>query len=58
MRAGQIPECIHQNHVIGVGVDQSIVYLERLMYFGNALYGPDYCKRVGKQTTNLASITI
>jgi len=54
---GQLPECIHQNHVFrarlfGLGLSAKLI-----SWWGNT-FGKDYFLREGKQTTNLASINM
>ncbi len=53
----QLPEAIHQNHVFRARADQSQVLPLFLSYCGNS-YGAVWFWRHGKQTTNLASISL
>ena len=54
---GQIPECIHQNHVFRARLYMADVSPEFFSWWGNS-FGQTYFLREGKQTTNLASINI
>ncbi|MBK5273936.1 MAG: restriction endonuclease subunit S [Desulfuromonadales bacterium] len=54
---GQLPECIHQNHVFRARLCASGVSAKLISWWGNT-FGKDYFLRAGKQTTNLASINI
>ncbi len=54
---GQIPECIHQNHVFRARVWRPDVQPKYLSHYGNSL-GQSYFLDQGKQTTNLASISL
>lgn len=54
---GQIPECVHQNHIFAVRVlDKSILIPQFLAYQMQSIYGRKYFLACAKQTTNLASI--
>ena len=54
---GQIPNCVHQNHVFRTRlIDQSLVYARLVSYWGNT-FGQNFFLTHGKQTTNLASIS-
>jgi type I restriction enzyme S subunit len=53
----QLPECIHQNHVFRVRLDQQTTIPKYVSYFANHL-GRQYFFDQGKQTTNLASISL
>ncbi len=54
---GELPECIHQNHVFRGRVYCTDVLPKFVSWFGNT-YGASYFMREGKQTTNLASINL
>lgn len=53
----QIPEAIHQNHVFRARADRRQVHPLFLSYCGNS-YGAAWFWHHGKQTTNLASISL
>jgi type I restriction enzyme S subunit len=53
---GQIPRCIHQNHVFRARlIDPSLVDPKLISHWGNT-FGQQFFMRHGTQTTNLASI--
>lgn len=54
---GELPECIHQNHVFRFRPDARRVDAKFLSYYGNS-HGQRYFLEQGKQTTNLASINL
>jgi type I restriction enzyme S subunit len=54
---GQIPDCIHQNHVFRVRVRNGVLDPRFLSWHGNT-FGQAWFQREGKQTTNLASISL
>lgn len=54
---GEIPECIHQNHVFRARIYTSDLLPEFLSWYGNTS-GQRYFFDEGKQTTNLASINM
>ena len=54
---GEVDECIHQNHVFRSRLLQNTVVPEIVSWWGNS-FGQDFFTRVGKQTTNLASINL
>ena len=54
---GQIEECIHQNHVFRARPYLDAVNSKLISWWGNS-FGQYYFLRVGKQTTNLASINM
>ena len=54
---GEVDECIHQNHVFRSRLLQNTVIPEIVSWWGNS-FGQDFFTRVGKQTTNLASINL
>jgi len=53
---GQIDECLHQNHVFRVRVDQTALRPEFLAAVSGSSIGKRYFVLSSKQTTNLASI--
>jgi type I restriction enzyme S subunit len=53
---GEIPDCVHQNHVIRVHADRSKVLPEFLIAVINSGHGRAYFRACAKRTTNLASI--
>lgn len=53
---GEIPNCIHQNHIFRVRLDQSRIIPEFLELEIRSSYGKDYFLSKAKKTTNLASI--
>ncbi len=52
----EIADCIHQNHVLRVRLDQTKVSPEFVLSVINSSYGQTYFRTKAKQTTNLASI--
>ena len=52
----EIPECIHQNHVLRARMDTSKVVPEFTLAVINSPYGQAYFRSKAKRTTNLASI--
>lgn len=54
---GEIPECIHQNHVFRMRPILSAMPSELISHHGNS-FGKEWFKSAGKQTTNLASINM
>lgn len=55
---GQIPKCIHQNHIFRARVKAHTILPEWLMHYTNSEQGQEYFKKAAKQTTNLASINL
>jgi type I restriction enzyme S subunit len=53
---GEVPNCVHQNHVFAVRVDRSILCPEFLAYLVQSSYGRAYFLTVAHKTTNLATI--
>jgi type I restriction enzyme S subunit len=53
---GQIPSCIHQNHIFAVRTNREIVLPEYLAYLAQSDYGKAYFLKVAHRTTHLASI--
>jgi len=51
----QIPECIHQNHVFRMRLYNKDMQAELISHHGNT-FGKLWFEKLGKQTTNLASI--
>lgn len=54
---GQIPDCIHQNHVFRVRVRAGALDPRFLSWHGNT-FGQAWFQREGKQSTDLASISL
>ena len=54
---GQLPECIHQNHVFRARPFSEELSGKLISWWGNT-FGKDHFLREGKQTTNLASINM
>ncbi len=54
---GEIKDCIHQNHVHRARLLSKRLRPEFVSWFGNT-YGQKYFFREGKQTTNLASVSV
>lgn len=52
----EIPDCIHQNHVLRVRVDPSKLLPDFLLAVINSSHGQAYFRSKAKRTTNLASI--
>ena len=52
----EISDCIHQNHILRVRLDQTKVSPEFVLSVVNSSYGQAYFRAKAKQTTNLASI--
>lgn len=55
---GQIPECIHQNHVFRARPRGDVIDPFFLSYWGNSRAAKEYFEDEGKQTVNLASISL
>ncbi len=53
---GEIPDCVHQNHVLRVRLDPTKTTPEFVLSVINSSYGQAYFRSKAKQTTNLASI--
>lgn len=53
---GEIADCVHQNHVLRVRVDQSKLLPEFVLAVINSSHGQAYFRSKAKRTTNLASI--
>lgn len=54
---GEIPECIHQNHVFRARLWLEEIYPKYISHYANT-QGDRYFADQGKQTTNLASISL
>ena len=52
----EVPNCVHQNHVLRVRLDQNIALPDFLLAYINSSTGLSYFKSKAKRTTNLASI--
>lgn len=53
----EIPDCIHQNHVFRARVHDGALEPKLLSWAANTIGGP-WCERNGKQSVNLASISL
>jgi len=53
---GEIPDCVHQNHVLRVRVDRERLIPEYVLAVINSSHGQAYFRSKAKRTTNLASI--
>ncbi len=53
---GEIPNCIHQNHVFAVRTKRETLQPDYLAYLTQSDYGKTYFLTVAHKTTNLASI--
>ena len=53
---GEIEDCVHQNHVLRVRLDQTKLLPEFVMAIINSGHGQAYFRLKAKRTTNLASI--
>jgi type I restriction enzyme S subunit len=53
---GEIADCVHQNHVLRVRLDQAKALPEFVLSVINSAYGQAYFRSKAKRTTNLASI--
>lgn len=52
---GEIPECLHQNHIFAIRCFRHKLLPVFLAYLTASQYGRDYFEATGKRTTNLAS---
>ena len=52
----EIPDCVHQNHILRARMDVSKVVPEFALAVINSTYGQAYFRSKAKRTTNLASI--
>jgi type I restriction enzyme, S subunit len=53
--SGEIPSCLHQNHIFAVRCYKHKLLPKFLAYLTASQYGRDYFEATGKRTTNLAS---
>ena len=53
---GEVPECLHQNHIFAVRPKHDILLPHFLAYQASSGYGRHYFQLSSKQSTNLASI--
>jgi type I restriction enzyme S subunit len=53
--SGEIPDCLHQNHIFAVRCFKHKLLPSFLAYLTASRYGRDYFEATGKRTTNLAS---
>jgi len=53
---GEIPDCVHQNHVLRVRVDQDKALPDFVLEYMSTFYARAYFRSRAKFTTNLASI--
>lgn len=54
---GELPECIHQNHIFRARLLDAGISPKLVSWFSNA-FGQPYFIKEGKQTTNLASVNL
>jgi type I restriction enzyme S subunit len=54
--SGEIEDCVHQNHVLRVRLDQTKLLPEFVLAIINSGHGQAYFRSKAKRTTNLASI--
>jgi len=53
--SGEIPNCLHQNHIFAIRCFKHKLLSAFLAYLTASRYGRDYFEATGKRTTNLAS---
>ena len=53
---GEIPECVHQNHVFKARLQQERALPDYVAYWSMSTYARNYFYKKGKQSVNLASI--
>ena len=53
--SGEIPDCLHQNHIFAIRCFKHKLLSAFLAYLTASRYGRDYFEATGKRTTNLAS---
>jgi type I restriction enzyme S subunit len=53
---GEVPGCVHQNHVFAVRTDREVLAPKFLAYLAQSPYGKAYFLKVAHKTTNLACI--
>jgi type I restriction enzyme, S subunit len=56
--AGELPDCLHQNHIFKARIPSSLLLNEWVELVLNSEIGRDYFAGASKQTTNLASINM
>lgn len=56
MWRGEVPGCLHQNHLFAVRTDRDVLLPEYLVWLTNSPQGRRYFLQCSKQSTNLASI--
>jgi type I restriction enzyme, S subunit len=54
---GQIPDCIHQNHVFRARIEKGVLHPKLLAWHANS-FGKGWAEANGKQSVNLASISL
>jgi type I restriction enzyme S subunit len=54
--SGQIPDCVHQNHIFAVRMNREILLPEYFAYLVQSDYAKGYFLRVAHRTTHLACI--
>ena len=54
--SGELPRCVHQNHIFAVRADRHILEPAYLAYLIQSSYGKSYFLTVAHKTTNLACI--
>ena len=52
---GEIPDCLHQNHIFAVRLDRTVLLPQFLVALMESSHGRDYFQVTAKQTTNLAA---
>lgn len=52
---GEVPDCLHQNHIFAIRCFKHKLLSAFLAYLTASRYGRDYFEATGKRTTNLAS---
>jgi type I restriction enzyme S subunit len=55
---GEIPNCLHQNHVFAVRPDPRSLHSEYLAYLTRTSHARAYFESTGVQSTNLASTSV
>lgn len=53
---GEVPNCVHQNHIFAVRTDHELIMPEFFAYLAQSPYGKAYFLSVAHKTTNLACI--
>lgn len=53
---GEIPICIHQNHIFRVRLNQELILPEYTSFLIGSIYGKKYFLKAAKQTTGIATI--